>query len=74
MTDQEFIEYCATHSETDLALFNGLQVARLMRLAGVDHDLAAIWESRGSDYWRSCDLTDLCDQARQRLPAIGGAA
>lgn len=71
MTDTEFIGYCEIHSQTERALFNGPQVARLMRLAGKSHDgnvdLAAIWESRGSQYWRSLDLSDLCVIARCRL-------
>lgn len=65
MTDEEFIGYCEIHSQTQLALFNGPQVARMIRLAGEGEDLARIWESRGSDYWKSVDLGDLCEKARR---------
>lgn len=67
MDDREFIEYCATHSETERALFNGPQVARLIRLSGGDEATASVWESRGSGYWRSLDLSDLCGLARLKL-------
>lgn len=64
MNDDEFISYCETHSETPLALFNGTQVARLMRLAG--HEEAARQWDPHPDLWRSLDLSDLCRKARQR--------
>lgn len=67
MTDAEFIDYCETHSETERALFNGPQVARLMRLAGAAEQLASVWESRGSDYWKSLDMSDLCALARLHI-------
>lgn len=66
MTDEEFIGYCRIHSDTELALFNGPQVARMIRLAGEPEELATVWESRGSQYWRSLDLSDLCDKASLR--------
>lgn len=64
MNDKEFISYCEIHSQTERALFNGPQVARLIRLSGGDEQMASVWESRGSDYWRSLDLSDLCGLAR----------
>lgn len=73
MTDEEFIGYCAIHSDTERALFNGPQVARMIRLAGRDEDLARIWESRGNGYWKSLDLSDLVAEARA-LHAAAGAS
>ena len=42
MTDEEFLGYAQLHSRTQLALFNGEQIARLYKLA-VEHP----------DTWRS---------------------
>jgi hypothetical protein len=65
MDDNQFIAYCQTHSQTERALFNGHQVARLMRLAGDPYGNADQWEAHG-DNWRSLDLSDVCRMARER--------
>lgn len=60
MNDREFIQYCRTHSETERALFNGQQIKRLARLAGVSDESYAFTLS--DDEWRSIDLTAWCDK------------
>ena len=61
MDDQEFLSYCAAHSETNIALFSGEQIARALRLAGKE-ELAVKWDAHPS-MWRSCDLSGLVKEA-----------
>lgn len=64
MNDEEFIQYCRTHSETERALFNGHQIKRLARLAGASDESYVFTLS--DDEWRSIDLTVWCDKAEGR--------
>lgn len=66
MSDEEFLAYCESHSETERALFCGSQVARLLRLAGDPGDNAEEWELHRAERWFSVDLSDLCKLARKR--------
>lgn len=59
MGDEEFIKYCALHSLTDRALFNGKQIARLLHLAGDPYKNADRWDESPSS-WVSADLSEEC--------------
>lgn len=67
MEDDEFIAYCEGHSTTELALFSGAQVARLLSLAGDPHGNAEEWQQHHSSRFVSRDLTSLCALARARI-------
>ena len=67
MDDRRFLDYCLSHSETSSALFSGTQIERILRLAGHE-ETANTWKGHGN-LWRSCDLSGLVDEARERLNA-----
>jgi hypothetical protein len=65
MGDEEFILYCETHSLTERAGFVPEHLARIHRLAGHE-ETARQWDAAPLNII-SCDLRDLCREARQRM-------
>lgn len=67
-TDEQFIQYCRIHSETERALFSKKHVVRILRLAGYDK-MANALEDSDRDFLsvHEDEMHPLCDAALQRL-------
>lgn len=68
MTDEELIGYCELHCRTSRALFSGIQLNRMIELAGFPENwLADIPDDVG--IWVSVheEMLELCELAKKRL-------
>ena len=65
-TDEEFLQYCDTHSETPRCLFNTDQIFRLCDLAGVPRPNLYPDGWYSVDHWEVHPATKI---ARERLKA-----
>ena len=63
MTDDEFLDYCIAHSETERSIFHTDHVARLLRLEG-QHSRALIWEAQ--DTILAIDLGELAKELKEK--------
>ena len=70
MTDEDFLSYIIANSDSTRELFNGLEIARMLRLAGYGGELADEWEQRPND-WREVDTAKLVARAKLRLGGQG---
>lgn len=66
MNDEDLIGYCEIHCTTERALFSGVQVNRMIELAGFPSTFVSGVKSSG---WFSIyqEMQELCDLARARL-------
>ena len=70
MSDEEFLSYIIACSDSTRSLFSGLEIARMLRLAGYGGEAADEWERRPND-WRELDTAKLVARARMRLNGQG---
>lgn len=63
MTEEQFVDYVSSHSETERALFSKDQVAQMLDLAGYPKE--AEEASRGFKKWYSVDMSDLVSEYRK---------
>lgn len=68
MGDQEFLNYCDSHSETQRCGFVPEQIARLAQLAGKP-GIAEIWDEKPFRVYEmdGDEIREFVDQARTRL-------
>jgi len=66
MNDEELIDYCDMHSESDRALFSGSQINRMLELAGHPESFA---RRVSPNAWISMhdEMKTLCFIARARI-------
>ena len=70
-SDEEFLNYVASHSQTDRALFHASHVRRLVAMAGAEEEYQHALSSLGPDsflaiHWHD-DGKGLVERARKRL-------
>lgn len=66
MDDDEFLGYCHLHSRTERALFSGVDVARLYKLAGREKHAPAGLNPQGFFTMREGIADPLVEMARKR--------